>query len=278
MKSLIAGALLTLGLIGLSAMAAPAPQVQQFCCLTQGQKDVLNLLAVVQIPDGQGGTVEALRVKSNLQVVNTTGSTATTNGLGNLIIGYNEESGTNVRTGSHNIVFGTENAFQSYGGLVGGSSNDIALPYSSVLGGFDNFSNNDWSVVVGGAGNQAAQEYSVVVGGQLNHGGGDYSVVVGGLNNQSLISTHGVVVGGKDNFASGLYSTAVGGLNNKSAGLRTVVVGGFDNRPVGNDAVIVGGESNDIDLTGTRAVLSGGLTRLATGTHDWVSGSLFEDN
>jgi hypothetical protein len=44
-------------------------------------------------------------------------------GLGNLIVGYNEErSSINDRTGSHNIVVGAKNNFSSYGGLVVGYS------------------------------------------------------------------------------------------------------------------------------------------------------------
>ena len=59
---------------------------------------------------------------ANLHVNNGTGSTdGSVNGLGNLVIGYNELRGAgDDRSGSHNVVVGSRNNFSSYGGLVGG--------------------------------------------------------------------------------------------------------------------------------------------------------------
>jgi hypothetical protein len=54
----------------------------------------------------------------NVQIVNGQGTTASANGLGNLIIGYDE--GTQKRTGSHNLVLGEQQSFTSYAGLIGG--------------------------------------------------------------------------------------------------------------------------------------------------------------
>src|SRR5262245_30608593 len=67
---------------------------------------------------------------ANLRIVNGLGSTETTNGLGNLIVGYNEarqsQPGcpgstapfcTDTRTGSHNVVVGSRQNFSSFGGL-----------------------------------------------------------------------------------------------------------------------------------------------------------------
>ena len=46
----------------------------------------------------------------NVQIVNGEGATASTNALGNLILGYNEPSQeTARRTGSHNLVLGSGN-------------------------------------------------------------------------------------------------------------------------------------------------------------------------
>lgn len=40
------------------------------------------------------------------------------NGLGNLIVGYNESrGGSDIRTGSHNVVMGQGNNFSRFGGL-----------------------------------------------------------------------------------------------------------------------------------------------------------------
>jgi hypothetical protein len=70
---------------------------------------------------------------ANLHIVNGAGATTTKNGLGNLIVGYNEKRddtpNTDVRTGSHNLILGEENSFSSYGGIVGGRHEPITLHY-----------------------------------------------------------------------------------------------------------------------------------------------------
>jgi hypothetical protein len=84
----------------------------------------------------------------------------TTTHLGNLIIGYNERPSGNVgvnRSGSHNLVGGNNNEFNSSGGLVFGTNNKLFGPFSSILGG-------DTNSLTG--------MYSTVYGGQFNGGGG----------------------------------------------------------------------------------------------------------
>src|SRR5205823_2986212 len=74
---------------------------------------------------------EVVITGANLRIVNGLGDTQTTNGLGNVIVGYNERrqdfpncSGstdplcTDTRTGSHNVVVGRAQNFASFGGLV----------------------------------------------------------------------------------------------------------------------------------------------------------------
>ncbi|HCG28775.1 MAG TPA: hypothetical protein DEU95_03285, partial [Chloroflexi bacterium] len=70
----------------------------------------------------------------NVQIINGQGSTATVNGKGNLIVGYNEDNG-DTRTGSHNVVVGSSHTYSSYGGLVAGYDNIISGDYASVSGG-----------------------------------------------------------------------------------------------------------------------------------------------
>jgi len=69
-----------------------------------------------------GAANEVVISGANLRIVNGLGSTETTNGLGNLIVGYNELRNIpdfpDVRTGSHNVVVGELNNFSSFGGLV----------------------------------------------------------------------------------------------------------------------------------------------------------------
>ena len=80
-------------------------------------------------------------------------------GLGNLIIGYNENSTrtpTLVRTGSHNLVGGGMNSFSSVGGMVFGFQNTISGSYASILGGSVNTAAGPKSTVYGGASQTAA--------------------------------------------------------------------------------------------------------------------------
>jgi hypothetical protein len=71
---------------------------------------------------------------ANLHLTNGTGATETANGLGNLIIGYNELRGAgDDRSGSHNLVVGIRNNYSSYGGLVGGAQAAISAPYSTAI-------------------------------------------------------------------------------------------------------------------------------------------------
>ena len=53
------------------------------------------------------------------------------NGLGNLVIGYNELRGAgDDRSGSHNLVIGSRNNYSSHGGLVGGPAGGSQTPFS----------------------------------------------------------------------------------------------------------------------------------------------------
>jgi hypothetical protein len=83
---------------------------------------------------------------ANLHIVNGLGSTDCTdeeenpipdcpNGLGNLIVGYNEPRGEDIRTGSHNVVVGPFHNFSRVGGLVVGLFNEISGDYATVSGG-----------------------------------------------------------------------------------------------------------------------------------------------
>lgn len=103
---------------------------------------------------------------ANVQIVSGSGSTndggGALVGLGNLVIGYNENSAqvggssfsnAGGRTGSHNLIIGDVHKYPSYGGLVAGVENQITAPYSSVSGGSDNQATGAFSSVSGGPGN-----------------------------------------------------------------------------------------------------------------------------
>lgn len=204
-------------LVSILAFASPQMTIQPIPHgLTQAQRDVLDLLSVVYIDDCQSGPgYKTLRVEgANLQVVNGLGITDTTNGLGNVIVGYNENTSLCDRSGSHNAILGTDNSYSAYAGLVGGFRNLAAAPYSLVFGRYNT----------------------------SNYASG--SILCGAFN-----------VVGYDNSA---------------------IVGGEGNMTLSEGTVIVGGQFNS--ATGRDAVLGGGLNRHVAGDHDWMAGSLLEDN
>ena len=136
-------------------------------------------------------TAKAIRFSGvNVQVVNGTNSTdEDVNGLGNLIVGYQELRSndgvdgtvdTNDRRGSHNLVVGSENNYSIYAGQVVGRHNIISGHLSTVCGGQYNTAEGEKSTVSGGDRNTASGGYSTVSGGVRNSASVYYSAVNGG--------------------------------------------------------------------------------------------------
>ena len=152
--------------------------------LTADQLEFLSHVSMVDLPDGQGGFVRTARISGiNVQVVNGSGATnGTPDGLGNLIVGYNELRGAgDDRTGSHNLVTGRRNNYKSYGGLIGGASNEISGNWSSVSGGVLNTASGAYSSVSGGRFNTASGIASTVSGGASRSATGTNDWVAGSL-------------------------------------------------------------------------------------------------
>jgi hypothetical protein len=184
------------------------------------------------------------------------------NGLGNLIIGYNEprpEGEETIRTGSHNVVVGQEHNFSRFGGLVVGLFNTISGDFATVSGGIGNTASREFATVSGGSGNMASDQFATVSGGSSNTANG-FSATVSG---------------GQSNTASGLAATVSGGVSNTASGFSATVSGGILNTASGDDSSVSGGDGNT--ATGNRSSVSGGRNRTAAGEFDWVAGSLFED-
>ena len=208
--------------------------------------------------DGSTSTTIAF-VEVNVQIVNGLGATngapdaplsvdptvTRVNGLGNLIVGYNEgaDAGLN-RTGSHNIIVGTLHQYSSFGGLVVGSSNKISGVYSSISGGLNITASGDHSSVSGGHNNTAGGHFSSVSGGENNNAGGDHSTVSGGHNNT----------------ASGDFSSVSGGTMNMASGSWSAVSGGQRNMASGDHSSVSGGMNNTVTATGTQGTVSGGCS------------------
>jgi hypothetical protein len=179
------------------------------------QHPVLALADVLVLEKGR--KCSTVRVIGNLQIVNGLGRTDTTNGCGNLIVGYNETSlaSPSARTGSHNIILGRYHSHASYACLLTGERNFATAnaPSSCVVGGSESHVEADRSVVVGGRENNANSAGCVIVGGEDNGANGaNYSVVVGGGQNRTAAPASSIF-GGGGNTTNGQGSTILGGVN-----------------------------------------------------------------
>jgi hypothetical protein len=217
-----------------------------------------------------------------------TGAGVSVNGLGNLIVGYDESNGINDKSGSHNLVVGERHSYKSYAGFVAGENNEVSGDYSSVSGGYGNTASGNgssvssglrntasgpWSSVTGGKDNSASGNYSSVSGGDFNSASGNYSSVSGGYFN-SASDTWSWVSGGYLNSGSGLYSSVSGGSENTASGNYSSVSGGYFNTASGHWSSVTGGKINT--ASGHVSSVSGGNSRAAPDQWDWVAGSLFE--
>ena len=212
----------------------------------------------------ENGYARALFKGINVQIVSGKGATdkAKTNGLGNLIVGYNEsnEEKPNDHSGSHNIIVGKYNNYSSYGGLVVGFNNSISGPFSSVSG---------------GAGNKATGDFSSVSGGMYNTADGKYASVSGGHTNFASGNTSSVS-GGQKNTASGITSSSVsGGFSNTASGATSTVSGGNSNTASGNSSSISGGQQNT--ASGLASSVSGGCNDEMSNNYSWRAGDLVEN-
>jgi hypothetical protein len=163
---------------------------------------------------------------ANVQIINGEGKTATTNGEGNLVIGYDENVQKHEQTGSHNLILGKEQTFTSFGGILGGELNSVTKPFASVTGGVENTASGEFASVGGGERNTASGESASVGGGE------------GNTASQRSAS----VSGGEFNTASGGDASVTGGDSNTASALWAAVSGGYDNNAEGKLSSIFGGK------------------------------------
>ena len=177
-------------------------------------------------------TNEVVITGANLHIVNGLGSTSCTdeqgnpipdcpNGLGNLIVGYNEPRNDpifpHIRTGSHNVVVGQQHNFSRFRGLVVGDRNTISGDFAAVSGGHLNIASGDFASVSGGNGNTAGGAFAAVSGGALNMASGTQSVVSGGVVNIASGDTT-VVSGGRDVVQDSENGWAAGSMGSEVLG------------------------------------------------------------
>ena len=219
----------------------------------------------------------------NFQVINGAGLTESVNGAGNIIVGYDEANrltdqsycsldrnpagtlledgnaciaaggvfGPVHKSGSHNLVVGSQNNYSSAGAIVAGKHSTSNALYASVLGGVRNRASNFLATVAGGQENVALGNSSVVVGGSFNSTRGTHATVSGGQRNVANGGST-AIAGGSQNVASGTSSSITGGTENSTTGIFAVVVGGVRNNAQANTSAILGGQSRTLtDNTGT---------------------------
>lgn len=216
----------------------------------------------------------------NVQIVNGTGQTIPDqtagpdgpNGLGNLIIGYDEypdninplsrcSDGAYIgsgdctaagavwslahRTGTHNLIVGPGNNYSQAAGVVFGMRNTINRNLATITGGSNNLASGVLAHVGGGgrdfAGNTASGKSASVTGGLGNTASGENASISGG--NHNTASGHISSVNGGDlNQATGLVASVNGGTRNTAGGRFASVNGGRNNEASGDTATIGGGD------------------------------------
>ncbi len=221
-----------------ATVTAQASQIANLQTTLERAHNVLALSPFVTVtPDERydGAVVRFTRV--NLQLVNGAGGTATRNGFGNLLIGYDESRTTGTplcadgrypdqtscaaalgaggwalshKTGSHYLIVGPSHNYSQYGGLVVGYQNTSNAPFTSVSGGVNNTASASFASVSGGNQNTASGNSASVSGGTAN---------VASLGGAS-------VSGGAYNTASGLYASVSGGTRNTASTYYATVSGG----------------------------------------------------
>ena len=218
----------------------------------------------------------------NVQVINGAGFHAS-NGLGNLLIGYdqlrNGDSGVyapecsrgtgigsafqepvsteaeclavggtwqlNHKSGSHYLVVGDEHNYSSWSGIVAGGGNTSNSPNASVTGGLYNQATGYATSVSGGARNRASGYLASVSGGSHNVASGQGSSVSGGYHSTAS-GAEASVTGGALNNASGPHATVNGGSGNSATGQSSAVGGGAGNTASGYSSSISGGRSHQV--------------------------------
>lgn len=128
--------------------------INQLVTLVNSQRALINTLQATLGCVSKTGS-EVYFTGCNVHIVSGSGATdGEINGLGNLIIGYDEPAPVGFpqsrKRGSHNLVVGPGHWYSSYGGFVAGSMNSVTAPNASVSGGRNNLAGRSYSSVSGG--------------------------------------------------------------------------------------------------------------------------------
>ncbi len=299
-----------LALIGVVLLSVARGQQPQQVRLTPEQREILGHMSIVYLDDGQGGQAKTIRFTGvTVQVVNGLGATngrpdapyalqdPVTNGLGNVIIGYDEAPATFstwAKEASHMLVMGIGNhyRYEAVGGIIGGYENYVGSVLANVIGGAHNgtdpniFGDSYLQALLGGEWNSSNAAFGTCVGGQGAGAGAAHATAIGGVSCQAT-GVHATVVGGSFNLAEGDASTICGGSENRviPGGENGTVLGGNGGRAEapystslagvspsaqGAFSIAIGGRG--IVAVGDESVALGGEENVAGGTNSVVMG------
>jgi cell division protein FtsB len=188
----------------------------------------------VHVRSGMGPVTDVIDAYSFNDAFGAYGTVQYTNGLGNLIVGYDElpcmAKGCPPlpahRQGSHNLVVGFGHQFSDLGAVVAGVNGVSGAPSANVLGGWNNQALSVMASALGGELNQAVGRSSTVVGGLSNTASGSFAAIVGGYGNIAT-NTAATVSGGDKGQATGEYSTVSGGFRRSATTNDSWAAGGY---------------------------------------------------
>ena len=266
------------------------------------QEQTANLRAlnehveVMDDPNVEGGTRVVLK-GVNLQIHNGDESVST-NGLGNLIIGFGGERGVNPdvayfddidpvctgttavategqclsqggtwskspKSGSHNVVIGENNAWGGEHTLIAGRENVTVFGRMAV--GQNNEAYAGQGVIIGGVSN-VDEGGSAMLGtsGSLARTG-PYSAIVGGRFNTIELDSNsgGSMFGTFNSTVSRQGAVLIGGDRQTASGRWSSVVGGTKNSATDRAAAVMGGSNNS--ASADSAISVGGSNNSASG-------------
>jgi hypothetical protein len=206
------------------------------------------VLAPTYVASGVGGKPTVQFASVNVQIINGSGSTATNNATGNLVLGYDESPGS--QTGSHNLILGGTQTATGHGDIVAGYENKVTGNWG-IAAGDRNTVGGTASAALGGYDNVVSSSYSSLAGGCSNRVGTS-SGSISSLCTNTATYAHDFAFagGGMGNQATGIESSVTGGSNNvASAQAATVTAGEFN---IANDELsFIGGGCDDITGSGT---------------------------
>src|ERR1700730_5948448 len=170
-----------------------------------GELETLNKILphVSDVERGDPGKPTIQLSGVNLQEGDGEGKTESVNGEGNLVIGYDENPLGREQTGSHDLILGERQLFNSYGDLLAGHNDAITAPFASVAAGEHNAASGSGASVSGGIFGTASATAPSVSGGLGNNATAYGASVSGGRESTAA--------GAEANWIGGGYKNAVPG-------------------------------------------------------------------